>query len=154
MSINLATQISPSSQEEYHIRSVAEARLKKRESSVDSWVKATSWEVTSSKGGCFRSKQLPQLIPIQIKYYLGYYLYSDGIIAILMVYIKLSETLHQKIKNHLTSNQLITCANHLYIPYPEFSTWSIHSERIALTNHLEIHKDIGREDIITYSQMD
>lgn len=39
-----------------------------------------------------------------------------------MVYIKLAETLYQKIKEHIIPDKLVSCNKQLYISYPEFST--------------------------------
>jgi hypothetical protein len=39
-----------------------------------------------------------------------------------MVYIKLAETLYQRIKDHILPDKLVSCNKLLYISYPEFST--------------------------------
>ncbi len=39
-----------------------------------------------------------------------------------MVYIKLAESLYQRMKEHILPDKLVSCNQQLYISYPEFST--------------------------------
>lgn len=71
-----------------------------------------------------------------------------------MVYIKLGSNLYSRVKDLIKPDLLVECQKHFYLPYPEFSTSFAHLERIAVKHSMELHREIGRHDIITYNDME
>lgn len=64
-----------------------------------------------------------------------------------MVYIRLAESLYQRLKGLLPESEVVGCGGESYLAYPIF-------KRIAQQYGMELHREIGRGDILTYGQLE